>query len=72
MDKQGKGNNNTNNNEERNMNYPNQFRLIMDRRQQNSPTAWGEMYNEYITYVTSITEIYKEYIKLPEKMTGLY
>jgi len=30
------------------------------------------MYNEYITYVTSITEIYKEYIKLPEKMTGLY
>jgi len=42
MENQGKG---KNNNEERNMNNPNQFRSITDWWQQNSPMAWGEMYN---------------------------
>jgi len=69
MENQGKG---KNNNEERNMNNPNQFRSITDWWQQNSPMAWGEMYNEYIKYITSMTEIYKEYIKRSEKMTELY
>ena len=68
VEKQGKVKNNINNNEERNMNYPNQFRLIMDWWQQNSPIAWREMYDEYITSITSITEIYKDYIKRSEKM----
>jgi hypothetical protein len=71
MENQGKGKNN-NNNEDRIMNNPNQFRSIMDWWQQYSPMAWGEMYNEYITYITSMTEIYKEYIKRSEKMTELY
>ena len=70
MEKQGKGKNN--NNEERNMSNPNQFRSITDWWQQNSPMAWGEMYNEYIEYITSMSEIYKEYIKCSEKMTELY
>jgi hypothetical protein len=70
MENQGKGKNN--NNEERIMNNPDQFRSIMDWWQQYSPMAWGEMYNEYIAYITSMTEIYKEYIKRSEKMTELY
>ena len=61
-----------NNYEERNMNYPSQFRSIMDWWQQNSPMAWGEMYNEYITYIASMNKIYKEYIECSEKMTELY
>ena len=72
MGNQGKGKNNNNNDEERNMSNPNQFRSITDWWQQNSPMAWGEMYNEYITYITSMSEIYKEYIKRSEKMTELY
>lgn len=50
------------------MNCPNQFRLIIDRWQQYSPIAWSEMYDEYFTSITSMTEIYKEYIKRLEKM----
>ena len=60
MENQGKG---KNNNEERNMNNSNQFRSITNLWLQNSPLAWGEMYNEYIVFITSMTEIYKEYIK---------
>ena len=66
--KQGKVKNNANYNIERNMNCLNQFRLIMDRWQQYSPIAWSEMYDEYFTSITSMTEIYKEYIKRLEKM----
>lgn len=57
---QGKGNNKNNNNDddERNMNNPDQFRSIMDRCQHNSPLVWGETYNEYIKYITAMTEIY--------------
>ena len=72
MENQGKGKNNNNNNEEQNKNNPNQFRSITNWWQQNSPLAWGEMYNEYINYIASLTEIYKEYIKTSEKMTGLF
>ena len=69
MEKQAKGNNDTtnNSNEERNMNNPNQFKSITDWWQHNSPLAWGELFNEYIKYITSMTEIYKEYIKRSEK-----
>ena len=70
MENQGKGKNN--NYEEQNMDYPTQFRSIMDWWEQNSPMAWGEMYNEYITYIASMTKIYKEYIERSEKMTELY
>ena len=70
MENQGKGKNN--NYEEQNMDYPSQFRSIMDWWEQNSPMAWGEMYNEYITYIASMTKIYKEYIECSEKMTDLY
>ena len=70
MENQGKGKNN--NYEEQNMDYPSQFRSIMDWWEQNSPMAWGEMYNEYITYIASMTKIYKEYIECSEKMTELY
>lgn len=76
MENQGKGKNNTDNNNNKeeppNMYNPNQFNWITEFWQQNSPVAWGEMYNEYITYITSMTEIYKEYIKRSEKMTELY
>ena len=72
MENQGNEKNPNKNDLMPNMNYPNQFRSIMDWWQQNSPIAWSEMYTEYITYVTSMTEIYKEYIKSSEKMTELY
>ena len=70
MENQGKGKNN--NYDEPNVDYPSQFRSIMDWWEQNSPMAWGEMYNEYITYIASMTKIYKQYIERSEKMTELY
>ena len=72
MEHQGNGKNPNKNDLMPNMNYPNQFRMIMDWWQQNSPIAWSEMYTEYITYVTSMTEIYKEYSKPSEKTIELY
>jgi hypothetical protein len=37
-----------------------------------SPSAWSEMYNEYVKYTTRMTEIYQEYAKSSERMTELY
>ena len=54
------------------MNNPNQFKSITDGWQHNSPLAWGELFNEYIKYITAMTYIHKEYIKRSEKMTDLY
>jgi hypothetical protein len=57
MENQGKGKSDNKNDLVPNMNYPNQFRSIMDWWQQNSPIAWSEMYTEYINYVTSMTKL---------------
>ncbi len=50
-------------------NNPNQFKSITDWWQQYSRQGWYEMYAEYINYTTSMTEIYKEYVKSSERMT---
>jgi hypothetical protein len=71
MENQRHGNDN-NNKEEKNLNYPNQFKSIADWWRQYSPPTWGETYNEYLEYTTSVTKIYKEYVKSSEKMTELY
>src|ERR687898_1077184 len=45
---------------------------ITDLWQQYSPTAWSEMYNEYVKYTIRMIEIYQEYAKSSERMTELY
>jgi NAD(P)H-nitrite reductase large subunit len=45
---------------------------ITDLWQRYSPTAWSEMYNEYVKYAARMTEIYQEYAKSSERMTELY
>jgi LPS O-antigen subunit length determinant protein (WzzB/FepE family) len=71
MENQGQGTDN-NNKEEGDVDNSNEFKSITDWWQQNSPMVWAEAYDEYISYITSMTEIYKEYIKSSEKMTELY
>jgi hypothetical protein len=50
----------------------NTAKSITNLWQQYSPTAWSEMYNEYVKYTIRMTEIYQEYAKSSERMTELY
>ena len=45
---------------------------ITDLWQQYSPSAWTEMYSEFLKYTTRMSEIYHEYAKSSEIMTELY
>ena len=45
---------------------------ITDLWQQYSPSAWTEMYSEFLKYTTRMSEIYHEYAKSSEIMTVLY
>ena len=45
---------------------------ITDLWQQYSPSAWTEMYSEFLKYTTRMSEIYHEYAKSSEIMTALY
>ena len=52
--------------------YSNASRSITDLWQQYSPSAWTEMYSEFLKYTTRMSEIYHEYAKSSEIMTALY
>jgi hypothetical protein len=45
---------------------------ITDLWQPYSPSAWTEMYSEFLKYTTRMSEIYHEYAKSSETMTALY
>jgi hypothetical protein len=60
-------------NEEKNeLAYSNVSTSITDLWQQYSPSAWTEMYSEFVKYTTRMSEIYHEYAKSSEIMTALY
>ena len=52
--------------------YSNVSTSITDLWQQYSPSAWTEMYSEFLKYTTRMSEIYHEYAKSSEIMTALY
>ena len=52
--------------------YSNASTSITDLWQQYSPSAWTEMYSEFLKYTTRMSEIYHEYAKSSEIMTELY
>jgi hypothetical protein len=52
--------------------YSNASTSITDLWQQYSPSAWTEMYSEFLKYTTRMSEIYHEYAKSSEIMTALY
>jgi hypothetical protein len=52
--------------------YSNASTSITDLWQQYSPSAWTEMYSEFLKYTTRMSEIYHEYAKRSEIMTALY
>ena len=52
--------------------YSNASTSITDLWQQYSPSAWTEMYSEFLKYTTRMSEIYHEYAKSSEIITGLY
>ena len=52
--------------------YSNASTSITDLWQQYSPSAWTEMYGEFLKYTTRMSEIYHEYAKSSEIMTALY
>lgn len=64
MENQGQGKNNKDNKEDENFTSSFQSKSITEWWQQYSPLAWVELYNEYIRYTTSMSKIYKEYIKI--------
>ena len=52
--------------------YSNESTSITDLWRQYSPSAWTEMYSEFLKYTTRMSEIYHEYAKSSEIMTALY
>jgi esterase/lipase len=52
--------------------YSNASKSITDLWRQYSPSAWTEMYSEFLKYTTRMSEIYHEYAKSSEIMTALY
>src|SRR6186713_2632380 len=52
--------------------YSNASTSITDLWQQYSPSAWTEMYSEFLKYTTRMSEIYHEYAKRSEIMSALY
>lgn len=52
--------------------HSNRSTSITDLWQPYSPSAWTEMYSEFLKYTTRMSEIYHEYAKSSETMTALY
>jgi hypothetical protein len=58
--------------EEKEVAHSNISTSITDLWQPYSPSAWTEMYSEFLKYTTRMSEIYHEYAKSSETMTALY